>query len=232
MLQDVSACGGECAESPPVAKQTTNGKISWADLTDSEFKAKKLNWADLSEELLACDPGSSIDTDTASTETPSHSWTCVERASSSENEGSDVDNHRCELKAEMSTEASTEYTFGMAASDVAYWSWPDGDRHDYICELAMSGCDLGEAWSNEIDCYRFASAQYEEQATLNEMEDYTPMQQAHCKAMAAAFVHQQAIYQFNSSVDWWHMEGFGNCAAHQEAYSKALALAKPRAKNN
>lgn len=76
---------------------TVANKISWVDLSGSDFKAGKLSWADLSEDLLesspfACGNG---ETDTVSTETPqSHVASTEHGTANSGVEASDTEQER------------------------------------------------------------------------------------------------------------------------------------------
>jgi hypothetical protein len=245
--------------SRPVAGRARRSKISWADLTDSEFKAKKLSWADLSEEIWACSPADSSsadDADTVSTEAPSPSWdalsneapspawACAEPPANFGNEYSDVEQEQGAQDLQWPAEFMTEDMLGLTAWDLGaqdlqsltelpsddmlggmfgeYWSWPNGDWNDYSFQVTDSTCEIAEAWPSDFDCFQFASLPFDGQDVIADEPLCTPLQEAHCKAVAAALAHQQAVAL--APFTWQSLK-------HQEAYSKALeAASRPLAK--
>lgn len=64
-----------------VCANKNDGKVTWLNLIDTNWKASKLSWADLSDDLLESLPKDSpaTDTDTVSTEAPSP-FSCAERS--------------------------------------------------------------------------------------------------------------------------------------------------------
>lgn len=207
----------------PGVGQSKSGKISWADLTDSDFKAEKLNWADLSDELLTSSPFSSacVDTDTVTTETPSQSCACVEQESS--------DAERDEIaRSSPSHDFATE---NMALDHGEYMPWPIDDWSEYAFQVASSGFEMSEASPSDLQFYQYTYVLDNESSAIGDYPQYTALQQAHCEAAIAAFAHQQALSQYNWSASWWDTEDASTCLAHQEAFSKALATARPHAKS-